>query len=227
MGERDRLIPGEPGPGTVAGQAGGPRTIGYCFTLLSPWAYIGHQPFLSIASRHGARVNYKPMALGEVFPNSGGLPLDKRHPLRQAYRTIELKRWRARHGLDFHLRPAFWPLDIARADRAVIALVTLGREPAPFVGLAFSAIWQKQLDLADDAVIARLLSEAGHDPTEILTEAGKVETGERYRANGNEALAAGVFGSPTYLLDGEPFWGQDRLECLDEALAEGRDPIRA
>lgn len=218
---------GEPAPGPIMGSASRPRTIGYCFTLISPWAYIGHHLFLAIADRHGARVDYKPMALGEIFPSSGGLPLTKRHPSRQAYRMIELKRWRARRGLDFHLRPAFWPFDVARADRAVIALVTLGRDPAAFVGLAFSGLWEQQLDLADATVIARLLGDAGHDPAEILAEAGRTETGERYRANGNEALAAGVFGSPTYLLDGEPFWGQDRLDFLDEALSTGRDPIRA
>jgi 2-hydroxychromene-2-carboxylate isomerase len=202
------------------------RTIGYCFTLQSPWAYIGHAIFLDMARRHGARIDYKPMSLGEVFPASGGLPLAKRHPSRQAYRMIELKRWRARRGLDFNLQPAFWPFEVARADRVVIALVSLGLDPETFVTQAFSAIWQREQNLADDAVIAEILRACGHDAAKVMTEAGAARSGELYRANGNEALAAGVFGSPTYLLDGEPFWGQDRLDFLDEALASGRPPIR-
>ena len=201
--------------------------IGYCFTLQSPWAFLGHLLLLDIARRHGARIDYKPMSLGEVFPASGGLALADRHPSRQAYRAIELKRWRARRGVTFNAWPRYWPLEVARPDRVVIALVALGLDPEPFVGRAFAGIWQEERDLADHAVITDILTACGYDAPTVMAEAGSARTGEAYRANGNDALAAGVFGSPTYLLRGEPFWGQDRLEFLDEALASKREPMRA
>jgi 2-hydroxychromene-2-carboxylate isomerase len=204
-----------------------PRTIDYFFTLHSPWAFIGHARLLEVAERHKAQLAYRPMSLGEVFPASGGLPLAQRHPHRQAYRNIELKRWRAHLGLEFNINPAFWPIHITHADRAIVALVTLGLAPEPFVSRAYSALWQQNLNLAEDGTIARLLRDCGYDVSKVLAEAGSVRSGELYRANSNDALAAGVFGSPTYLLDGEPFWGQDRLALLDEALSSGRAPIRA
>ena len=201
--------------------------IGYCFTLQSPWAFLGHPQLIDIARRHGARIDYKPMSLGEVFPASGGLPLAERHLSRQTYRAIELKRWRARRGVTFNAWPKFWPLDVARPDRVVIALVALGLDPEPFVARAYAGIWQEERDLADDTTIAAVLAACDYEPASVMAEAGSARTGEAYRANGNDALAAGVFGSPTYLLRGEPFWGQDRLDFLDEALASGREPLRA
>ncbi|UDL95940.1 2-hydroxychromene-2-carboxylate isomerase [Lichenihabitans sp. PAMC28606] len=202
------------------------RTIEYFFKLHSPWAFLGHARLLDLARRHDAALVYRPMSLGEVFPASGGLPLAQRHPNRQAYRSVELQRWKVRLGLSFNIKPAFWPIDITHADRAVVALVALGHEPEPFVSRAFAALWQEDRDLADHKVIAGLLVDCGHDAAVVLAQAGSGASGEQYRANGNEALAAGVFGSPTYMLDGEPFWGQDRLDSLDEALTSGRAPIR-
>ena len=79
------------------------RRIDYYFSLVSPWAYIGQRHFVGIARRHGAGVVYKPVLLTEVFSQTGGLPLAKRHPARQAYRMVELQRWREKRKLAFHL----------------------------------------------------------------------------------------------------------------------------
>ena len=202
-----------------------PRTIRYFFTLQSPWAFIGHARFLDIARRHNARIDYRPVSLSEIFPNSGGLPFAKRHPSRQLHRNVDLKRWRARLKLDFHTDPAFWPLPIAQADRTVVALIDLQRDPEPFVTGAFSGIWREQLDLADAGTIARLLEACGGKPDAVMARAASSEIADLYESNTQGALASKVFGSPTYLLDGEPFWGQDRLDFLEEALATGRAPI--
>ncbi len=203
------------------------RRIDYYFSLVSPWAYIGQRIFVDIARRHGAAVVYKPVLLSEVFAETGGLPLAKRHPARQAYRMVELQRWREKRKLAFHLRPAHWPFDADLANRAVLALVATGADPAPFVVEVFDGVWEKQRNLADPAALAEALRETGFDPQGTLSNADSEETRAAYERNRVEAIAIGAFGSPCYVLDGEVFWGQDRLELLDDALASGRPPFLA
>ena len=201
-----------------------PRRIDYYFTLASPWAYIGHRPFLDMARRHGVSIVYRPVALNEVFTETGGLPLAKRHPARQAYRMVELQRWRDRRSLAFHLKPKHWPFEADHANRAVLAVAAGGGDPGPFLQSAFAAIWEQDEDLANSATLARLLAANGHDAGAIVAAAESSDMRAKYEQNRLGAIAAGVFGSPSYVLDGEVFWGQDRLDLLDEALGSGRPP---
>ena len=203
------------------------RRIAYYFSLLSPWAYIGHRFFVDIAQRHDAAIVYKPVLLNEVFSETGGLPLAKRHPARQAYRMLELQRWRAKRKLDFHLWPKHWPFDADFANCCALAIVSAGCDPADFVQKVFSGAWERQENLADAAVLARLLREAGFTPETILVKADSNEIRAAYERNRLEAIEIGVFGAPSYVLDGEIFWGQDRLDLLDDALASGRAPFTA
>lgn len=200
------------------------RHLTVYISLLSPWAYIGHAELQGIAAKHELRVDYRPVALSQVFPESGGLPLAKRHPARQRYRILELQRWRDKRGLDFHLHPQFWPFDPAPADRIVCAMALAGADPQKFVGAAFAATFERQRDLADPKVLAETLEEAGYDAHWLQRGAsGEAETS--YQRNLALALESGVFGSPSYVLDGEVFWGQDRLDLLDDALTSGRKPF--
>lgn len=198
------------------------RSIDYYFTLVSPWAYIGHDLFVATARKHSATIVLRPVNLGEVFPNSGGLPLARRHPLRVAYRTMELKRWREKRGLRFALKPKGWPFDPTLADCAAVALIERGDDPKPYLSEAFRAAFEQELSLGDEGVVARILRDTGHDAAVLLSDARSAPIREAYAANARAALAAGVFGSPSYVLDGEVFWGQDRLELLDDALTSGR-----
>ena len=93
-----------------------PRQVDYYFSFQSPWAYIGYQPFREVVSTYGLNVNYRPVLLVDLFAETGGLPLPKRHPVRQRYRMAELQRWRDRRGLNFHLQPANWPFNARLAD---------------------------------------------------------------------------------------------------------------
>jgi len=204
-----------------------PRTVDYYFSLLSPWAYIGHACFMDIAGRHGVRVNYKPVALAHVFAETGGLPLAKRHPARQRYRMFELQRWREKRGLAFHLHPKFWPFDGNLADRLVIAAAAAGHDPDRFLRAAFAAVWEGEQNLGEEHTLLALAQGAGLPAPALLEEAKAEATQRRYDANVRDAIAADAFGSPCYVLDGEVFWGQDRLELLDDALACGRKPYRS
>lgn len=203
------------------------REIEYYFTLASPWAYLGHQAFAAIAGRHGATIRYRPMPVRRVFDETGGLPLPKRHPVRQAYRLVDLQRWRARRDVPLNLTPRFTGSDVTTADRCVVALVAAGLDPDAFVRRAGAALWAHELDLGDADVLASLLADAGvPDHARILVAAQSGEVAARHERNYADALTAGIFGAPSYVLDGEVFWGQDRLDLLDEALASGREPYR-
>jgi 2-hydroxychromene-2-carboxylate isomerase len=203
-----------------------PRTIDYWFTLASPWAFLGHQAFLDLARQHGVTIRYKPVSLGEVFLHTGGLPLGKRHPARQRYRILELQRWREARGIPLKLHPKHWPLPIALPDRTIVAVAESGADPGDYVRRAFTAIWVEERDLKDDATLVALLDGAGHDGDAMLAAAKSDAIGAIYAARAQEAVDANVIGSPCYVLDGEVFWGQDRLPLLDSALKSGRKPYR-
>jgi 2-hydroxychromene-2-carboxylate isomerase len=203
------------------------RRIDYYFSLQSPWAYIGNRLFAEIARRHGARIVYKPVLLTEVFSQTGGLPLAKRHPARQDYRLVDLQRWRQKRGLAFHLWPKHWPFDADLANCSVLAIEAAGADPADFVQQAFCGVWEAQNDLADAAQLALLLRQTGFDAAAILARADSDEIRAAYERNRLDAIAAGVFGSPSYVLNGEVFWGQDRLDLLDDALSSARAPFTA
>lgn len=201
--------------------------IDYWFTVVSPWAYLGHEAFRAIARRHAARVRYRPVNLGVVFPETGGLPLAKRHPARQRYRLVELQRWREKRGIPLNLRPAHFPVDPTRADRTVIALAESGGEPGDLALAFMRAVWVEDRDIADRATLEAIVAEAGHDAAALLSVADSAGVAALYEGNAAAAIAADVFGSPSYVRDGEVFWGQDRLELLDDALAAGRPAFAA
>jgi len=138
-----------------------PRQVDYYFSLQSPWAYIGHKLFREVASTYDLRINHKPVVLVDLFSETGGLPLMKRHPVRQRYRLVELQRWRDKRGLNFHLQPANWPFNARLADGVVIAAIEAGRDPDPFLRRAFAAVWEDQLDLADAATLVKMADDSG------------------------------------------------------------------
>ncbi len=195
------------------------KTIDYYFTPISPWAYLGHQRFVDIAKRHGVHVNVKPVDYGRVFPASGGLPLAKRPPQRQAYRMMELKRWRAFLGVDLKLQPKFFP---TAADPAALLIIAADRKELGALALAgalMRAVWVEERDIADPETLKAVAREQGRDPAKLMAAAAEAETKRLYDAYTQEAIDRGVFGAPTYAIDDELFWGQDRLDFVDRALA--------
>jgi 2-hydroxychromene-2-carboxylate isomerase len=198
------------------------RVVDYYLTVNSPWTYLGHAAFNEIAARHGARVVWKPVPLLEVFEATGSLPLSKRPPARQRYRWLELQRWREKRRMPLNLKPKHFPLDPTLINRAVVSLVESGADPSKLIGRALAGVWAEDLDLNTEETIRNLLSSCGFDADAVLTDA----IAEIYARNGREAIAAEVFGAPAYMLDGELFWGQDRLDLLDDALSSGRAPYR-
>ena len=196
-----------------------PRTIDYYFAPQSPWTYLGHARFCALLARAGADVRVLPVDLGGVFPVSGGLPLAKRAPQRQAYRLVELQRFSSWLGLPLNLQPRFFPVSGDAAARLIIAVDQQDGSAAALrlAGAVMSAVWAQQRDIADTAVLAELLAEQGL-AAERLVDAGDAAVQARYAAHTQQAIDAGVFGAPSYVLDGEIFWGQDRLDFLERRL---------
>ena len=201
-----------------------PRQIDYYFSLSSPWAYIGHKVFREVVATYNLKVNHKPVILIDLFSETGGLPLVRRHPVRQRYRMVELQRWRDKRGLNFHLKPKYAPLNARLADGVVIAAIEAGYDPDRFLRRAFPAVWEDQLNLADPQTVADLADDAGFPGRELVDRSGSDAISAAYEQNRQDAIAADVFGSPVYVLDGEVFWGQDRIELLADALKSGRKP---
>jgi 2-hydroxychromene-2-carboxylate isomerase len=201
-----------------------PRQIDYYFSLSSPWAYIGHSLFRDLVETHGLTVNHKPVLLADLFAETGGLPLVRRHPVRQRYRTVELQRWRDKRGLNFRLQPKYSPFNARLADGMVVAAIEAGLDPDPLLRRALPAVWEQELNLADPATLVGIADDAGFPGKRLVERSASGEIGAAYEKNRQDALAADVFGSPVYVLDGEVFWGQDRIELLADALKSGRKP---
>jgi 2-hydroxychromene-2-carboxylate isomerase len=202
-------------------------TIDYYFSMASPWAYIGHARFMDIVRTNGLKVRHKPVPLGKVFAETGGLPLAKRAPARQRYRILDLQRWREKRGLNFKLRPKSVPFDASLADCFVIAAVQAGHDPDRFLRRGFAAVWEDEMSLADDANLIKLGNETGLPAEKVLEAAKRDDTKATYEKNYQEAVAIDAFGSPVYVRDGEAFWGQDRLDLFEDAVKSGRPGYRS
>ena len=197
------------------------HTIDYYFPPQSPWAYLGHARFVALARASGATVRVLPADFGQVFAASGGLPLGKRAPQRQAYRLLELRRFADHLQMPIHVQPRFFPVQGDDAARLIIAVDEADGADAALglAGAVLTAEWAEQRDIADPAVLAQLLAEQGLDAAR-LKQSREPATARRYEAHTRAAIDAGVFGGPSYCVNGEIFWGQDRLDFLQRRLAE-------
>ena len=196
-------------------------SIDYYFSPSSPWTYLGHQRLVDMATRHRAKIVPMPVDLGgAIFPDSGGLPLAKRAPQRQAYRLVELRRWSRHLGIPLIAQPRHFPTPGHDAARVIILADQRHGTPAA-LGLAHAimrGLWAEERDIADLDTLAALAE--GVDLPGPTLVADRADADPRYAANTGKAIEAQVFGAPWYSLRGEPFWGQDRLDFLDRALSD-------
>ena len=195
------------------------KTIDYYICLVSPYTYLGDALVTEIAARHGAVIRHKPMELAKIFPETGGLPLAKRAPARQAYRLVELKRWREHRGLPLNLRPKFFPAPEWPAAGMIIAAQDQELDCGPLVNGILTAVWAEDRDIADIDTLKAIAGQCGLDGGALLDAAEDDAVKATYAANSEQALAAGVFGAPSYVFTNELYWGQDRLAFLEGALA--------
>jgi 2-hydroxychromene-2-carboxylate isomerase len=200
-----------------------PLHIDYYASLNSPWTHMGAARIEAMAAAHGASIRILPVDFGEIFANSGGLPLPKRSPQRQAYRLQELARWRDQLGIPIHIQPKHFPSSEALTSGCVIGVrETMGDQPAIKLAHAvLKAVWQRELSPADPATLGMLIKECGLDADAVLKLGAEPRWTERREADTKAALARGVFGAPSDVISRDIFWGQDRLAFVERRLARG------
>ena len=195
------------------------KTIDYYFAPQSPWVYLGHKRLVEIAKAAGASIRVMPMDLGQVFPLSGGLPLGKRAPQRQAYRLVELTRFSRALNLPLNLHPKYFPVAGDDAARLIIAVdMHHGTSAAlAITGAVLSAVWHEERNIADADTLAALLAEQQLDAA-CMALSRTPEVQARYVGYTQSAIDVQVFGAPSYVVDGALFWGQDRLDFVAQQL---------
>ncbi|MEM9060801.1 MAG: 2-hydroxychromene-2-carboxylate isomerase [Pseudomonadota bacterium] len=192
--------------------------IEYFYSLLSPFTYLAGLGLEEIAASHDAEIVYRPADILHVFAQTGGTPVPKRHPSRQAYRLQELTRLSRMNGFELNLQPAHWPVDAVPASCAVIAIKNAGG-PTGDVSHAFlKACWAEDRDISKPETIAAIAADHGFDVASLSSEIAAAE--DEFNANTQSAIEAGVFGAPFYVVGDEKFWGQDRLSHLDWHLSQ-------
>jgi 2-hydroxychromene-2-carboxylate isomerase len=187
------------------------KQIAFFYDYLSPFSYLADTQLPGIARRTGAEIVYRPVLLGAIMKatgNSGPLPIQGK----AGYNIADFQRWAKRYGVPAQFSPHF-PFNTIRVLRAAVVAQRHGRF-AEFHSAAFRAIWEHGQELSKEDALRRLLSEVGIDP--LLIDGDEIKN--QLRANAGEAVSRGAFGAPTFFVGDEMFWGNDRLDFVEEAL---------
>lgn len=194
----------------------------YFFAPHSPWSFLGHQRFIDLAKQYNVKIEIKPCDLGKVFSVSGGVPILKRAPQRQAYRLLELQRWSDFLKMEMHVQPIFFPVAPDNAARLIIATqLAHGTERALQLTTAIMrAVWVEQKNIAEPDTLIGLALDMELDGKSLVKTAETASVQAEYDRFTQEANSANVFGAPWYVFRGEGFWGQDRLDFLERAFQQ-------
>ena len=194
------------------------KHIDYYLSLASPWSYLGHERLLNIAEKHQASISIYPVDLSIVLPATGGIPLPKRSQQRKDYRMQELTRWREFLEVPLTLQPKYFPVSDQIAAAMVLAIREKDANQAiQFAGCCLRAIWAEERDISDRSTLVSIAKENNVDG-EALMEQEETMLSSR-RADSEAAIERGVYGAPTYIVEDEVFWGQDRLDFVDRKIA--------
>ena len=197
------------------------KIVDYYAGLSSPWTYLGHKRFCDLAKKSKANVNFKPVDFGVIFPATGGLPLAKRAPERQKYRFMELERWRKELNVPLNLEPKFFPVNPEMASRMCIALDESSGNALGLAERFMQAVWAEDQNLADPETLTQITDGFGLDGKQLLEQANDQKYMDLHQFYSEEAIDRGVFGAPSYVIEDEVFWGQDRLNFVEKKLGIG------
>ncbi|MBC8049519.1 MAG: 2-hydroxychromene-2-carboxylate isomerase [Chitinophagales bacterium] len=196
------------------------KTIDYYFAPISGYAYLGEMRMREVAATTGVRINYRPVEIGAVFAASNTTPPFKQVEARLKYREIDMARWAKRYGLPVNLKPKHWPAPDSLAISVIIATDVSERDAGAAAFALLKGVWAQDRNVADESHVQAMLDEAGLPSADIMKLAASPEIANLRSAYTQEAIARGVFGSPTYIVGDQLFWGQDRLDFVAEALSQ-------
>lgn len=193
-------------------------TFDFYFAAVSPWVYLGNPGLIDLLERHDAEIRLHAVDLGQLGEH-GFLALAQRPKARQNYRLLELKRWSERLKQPLHLHPRHFPVAAATAGHMVLAAQAThsGRRALVLLGEIGRAVWADELDVSDPEVLVKLADGCGFEGRALLEAAPDMAAAALESTE--QARSLGVFGVPWYVVDGEAFWGQDRLDFVDRALS--------
>lgn len=190
------------------------KTIEFLFDVGSPTTYLAHRRIPDLIARTGAEVVYVPVLLGGIFKATGNAsPVTV--PAKGVYMGADMARFAKKFGVSLNMNPYF-PINTITMMRMAAGLV--GEDPFPMlVDTLFDAMWKGRKNMGDPEVLASVLAGAGFDPAALLAVAESAEAKDRLKTNTETAVARGAFGAPTFFVGDEMFFGQDRLDFVEEA----------
>ena len=201
-----------------------PAPVQFLFDFGSPNAYFCHRVIPAIEARTGVRFEYLPVLLGGLFKlanNRSPAEAFGDIPNKWAYERLEVARFVKKHGLTAYRHNPHFPVNTLKIMRGAVAAQALGCF-APYVDAVYAAMWEQGRNMADDAQIAEVLAAAGLDGPALLAQSQSPEVKARLIANTEQAHARGAFGSPTFFVGDEIYFGKDRLRDVEEEILRTR-----
>ena len=185
----------------------------------SPWTFLGHKRINKIASENNCELILMPVNYGEIFPATGGLPVNKRPIQRQKYRLQELSRWSEFLKVKLNTEPKFFPSRSLLPSLAIISAKLLKYENVMDIAYRImEALWVKELDIDDEKTLKSVISKLTPSAEELIDFSKQDVVSNEIKKNTEKALKSSVFGAPTYIIDDEVFWGQDRLDFVERYI---------
>ena len=199
--------------------------IEFFFDCSSPWTWLAFHNLQPIARELNVEVRWRPVLVGGIFNAVNPSVYEFRErgvPAKQAYLRKDLQDWARKAGLTIKFPPAVFPVNSVKAMRGCILLEPEGKL-VPFASAVFEAYWSRDLDISQDDVLARLCEGVGVEPQRFLEGIARPEIKAQLKANTDEAIARGAFGSPTIFVGGDDmYFGNDRLELVRDAVLRRR-----
>ena len=192
------------------------KTVEFWYDFLSPTAYLGYWRLKDIAARTGAAIDYRPMLLGGVFKSTGNQTPVNVKP-KGKWMFFDMSNYARKYGVPLKPNPYFVFSSLPLMRGAILAQER--GELEPYNDAIFYGVWRDAKNLADPAVIVETLKEAGLDAGAYVEGIQRQAVKDKLIANTGEAVEKGAFGAPTFFVGGKMWWGQDRLDWVEEELA--------
>jgi len=194
------------------------KTIEFYFSVISSYSYLSLPRVSEIVKETSASIILKPIDIMKVFAASNTTPPAKLSEARKAYRKTDLKRVARAHAMPINLRPAYWPAPQDLASGIIIAAQASNADSMPLAYAILQAVWAKDKNIADESTLSSIAQSCGFDGSDLLAQAKNENVQSAFKENTIEASKKGIFGSPSFIVEGELYWGQDRLDYLKAAL---------
>jgi 2-hydroxychromene-2-carboxylate isomerase len=200
--------------------------IEFFFDCSSPWTYLAFHNIQPLAKEFGAEISWRPILVGGIFNTinpSVYATREKPVPAKLNYQKKDMADWARSAGLAIKMRPTVFPVNSVKAMRGCIHLAPEGKL-VPFARAVFEIYWGEDKDISQDAVLTEVCQRVGVDPAKLLAGIGEQAIKDQLKANTDEVMARGGFGSPTIFIDKtDMYFGNDRMPLIREALARRKE----